>query len=73
MGVKHPSKALLRSQASERDINDAAGLERDWATANTLSGILSTYVNSTAFETITTQLPEPENFWLPNSYSEAMS
>ena len=39
------------------------------------SAILSAYIESTALETTTntTSLPDPENFWLPNSYAEAMT
>ena len=41
-------------------------------TNNVPIGILSTHVESTVLATTTTLLPDPENFWLPNSYSEAM-
>ena len=70
--VKNPSEALLRSQASERDVEEAANSGKEWANN---SAILSAYIESTALETTTntTSLPDPENFWLPNSYAEAMT
>jgi hypothetical protein len=73
--VKHPSEALLRSQASERDVEEAASLGKEWATNDATTGILSAYIESTALETTTntTSFPDPENFWLPNSYAEAMT
>jgi hypothetical protein len=63
----------LRSQALERNVKEAASSGKKWATNNTSagSGILSAYIESTAFTT-TTNLPDPSNFWLPNSYSEVM-
>ena len=73
MYTKYPSKALLRSQASEQDIEDAASLGKKWVTNDKPTGILSTYVDSMVFETTTTSLPDPKNCWLPNSYSEAMT
>jgi hypothetical protein len=64
----------LRSQASERDVKEAASSGKKWATndASACSGILGAYIESTAFTT-TTILLDPSNFWLPNSYSEAMT
>ena len=72
--TKYPSENLLRSQASERDIEKAASSGKEWATNNvpTSAGTLSAYIESTAFAT-TTNLPDPSNYWLPNSYSEAMT
>ena len=73
INMKYPSEALLRSQASEQNIEDAASLGKEWAMNDKPTGILSAYVDSMVFETTTTSLPDPENFWLPNSYSEAMT
>jgi hypothetical protein len=66
--IKYPSENLLRSQASERDVEEAASSGKEWATndASACSGILSAYIESTAFTT-TANLPDPSNFWLPNS------
>lgn len=57
----------MRSQALEREVEESAksGLER---ATNHTAGILSAYVAST-----TPSLPDPENFLLPNLYSEAMT
>jgi hypothetical protein len=73
--VRHPSEALLKSQASERNVEDTANSGKEWATNDTPTGVLSAYIDSIALETTSTSvpLPDPENFWLPNSYSEAMS
>lgn len=73
--IRHPSQALLRSQDLERDVKEAANSGKEWTTNNALTSILSTYIKPTALATITTtsSLPDPENFWLPNSYSEAMT
>lgn len=58
-------------QASEREFEEAVVSGKEWA-AN--DGVLSTYIKSTALKTTSnfTPLPDPENFWLPNSYAEAM-
>ena len=73
MRAKHPSEALLRSQVSERDVEEAANSGKEWATDILTASILSTYIASTALETTTNSLPDPNNVWLPNSYSEAMT
>jgi hypothetical protein len=75
MHVRHPSKALLRSQAYKRNVEDTANSGKEWATNDTPIGVLSAYIDSIALETTLTlvPLPDPENFWLPNSYSKAMS
>ena len=64
----------MRSQVSERDIEEAANSGKEWAT-DMPTGILSAYITSTALEMITTtnSLPDPGNFWLPNLYLEAMT
>ena len=67
---------MLRSQASERDVEEAARSGKEWATDTPPAGILSAYVTSSALETtmVTVNLlPDPDNVWLPNSYSEAMT
>jgi Reverse transcriptase (RNA-dependent DNA polymerase) len=69
--AKHPSEALVRSEASERDIEEVAQLGKEWATNNT-AGVQSAFVESIA-TTTTSSLPDPENFSLPNLYSEAMT
>ena len=63
---------MLRSQASERDVEEAANSGKEWANDG---AILSAYIESTALEMTTnmTSLPDPKNFWLPNSYAEAMT
>ena len=65
---KHPSEALLQSQASERDISEAAESGVEWANDTPMNAY-------TALETTTSTinpLPDPGNFWLPSSYAEAM-
>jgi hypothetical protein len=66
---------LLQSQASEREVGEAADEGKEWATDDVPSGIQSAYIESTALATTiaANSLPDPENFWLPNSYSEAMT
>ena len=68
MRIKHPSEALLQSQASERDISEAAESGVEWANDT----LMNAY---TALETTTSTinpLPDPGNFWLPSSHAEAM-
>jgi hypothetical protein len=64
-----PSQALLRSQESNKDVEAAAREGRDWATNNTVPEVFNAFVKSS----IPATLPEPDNFWLPDSYTEAMS
>ena len=61
----------MRSEALEKDIEEAAKLGKEWATDDP-AGIQSAYIESMA-TTMTPSLPDPENFSLPNSYSEAMT
>ena len=72
--AKQPSGALLRSQESEKEVGEAANAGMGWATDGPPTRIQSAYIESTALATaVTSPLPDPENFWLPNSYSEAMT
>ena len=67
---------MLRSQASERDVEEAARSGKEWVTDTPPASILSAYVTSSALEmTMVTvnSLPDPDNVWLPNSYLEAMT
>ena len=68
--TKQPTEALLKSEASEREVEEAAELGKEWATDDP-AGVQSAYVQSMA-TTAVMSLPDPENFSLPNSYAEAM-
>jgi hypothetical protein len=60
--IRHPLEALIRSQASERDIDEAAGLGNEWATDDTA---MSAYIRSMVFVTTApTSLPDPGNYLL---------
>ena len=63
--------ALIRSEPSEREVEEAAELGKEWAIDGT-TGVQSAYVESMA-TAMTPSLPDPKNFSLPNSYSEAMT
>ena len=62
-------EALLRSQASERDISEAAESGVEWANDAPMNAYM-------ALETTTSMinpLPDSGNFWLPSLYAEAMT
>ena len=78
-----PSTAIINSMASERAIEVARTIGKDWATdsiAPTTVHYVSLGDSTARLEggdgTITvslTSLPEPTNHWLPDSYTEAMT
>ena len=65
---RNPSQALLRSCESDKDEDLAAREGRDWATNSVAPEAFNTSIAPSL-----APLPEPNNYWLPNLYSEAMS
>jgi len=69
-----PTQAIFDSQASERAIEDARQARKDWAADETTpTGINSVKALHTATNTPPSDLPDPLNYWLPNSYDEVMT
>ena len=56
--TKQPTEAILRSEASEKEVEEAAELGKEWAT-NDPAGVQSAYIQSMA-TTVTLPLPEPK-------------
>ena len=65
-----PTQALKESHASEQAIWDAQTAGEAWAD-NQICAINAD--EARAFHTNTKLLPDPTNYWLPNSYDDAMT
>ena len=68
------TQAAIDSQDSEHTIEEARKSGMDWATdMETPTGVNSTKVFHTTTDAPMSKLPDPLNYWLPDSYADAMS
>ena len=68
------TQAAIDSQASEHTIEEAQKAGMDWATdVETPTGVNSAKVFHNTTNAPMSKLPDPLNYWLPDSYTDAMS
>ena len=68
------TQAAIDSQDSEHTIEEARKAGMDWATdMETPTGVNSAKVFHTTTDAPMSKLPDPLNYWLPDSYAYAMS